>query len=491
MKRALDNSAVAPFALFIEPHQHTFSLKVPRQFCFDQPRDESYNQAKRLFFPSLRVLPEFFNIRNLAMNQELLDITSVKSFSLGVQFKMKDISLPNDASRPSFTFTTTNTKSIIKQLNQVAQDLKQPWQYFPPFLVDFISAQATTNQSSQKNFILTRALSREWYGMDVADESIHKQTLFDTIGFPASNPYPLPEQTVFSNIRCRLLVPPYTTLTLSNLNPFRALGFEEGQEHIEKKYNQVVINNEHQGTYLSIVATRPPYTYADSDPVPKAPKTFFNMTHRFDDEQLHIFHNLVEKEFKGDSLLDSDEFADIVYKALNSLQVLMNLNIALDKSTKTFEFPIETTQMPILRLVVSEIVSHVLGYGPTSIIDADTEKDKTGGSSTTLKQSYEESAFILSFDTGIIYISSNYKGGSMMVESHESFIAELKPFPEGILSLASTTQEPNFWYVSEDMSGSDTVTLEFYLWTFNNHNERIPFDWPCKARIVGVLKSML
>lgn len=487
MKRALDSSTVLPFAQFIDPHQNIFTLKVPRQFCFDQPKNESYNQARRLFFPSLRVLPEFFNIRNLALNQEQIDVTAQRDLTLGVQFKMKNVGYPNDNTRPSFVFSTTNTATIIRQLNQVAKQMQQSWQAFPPFLVDFVPVNYDED-SFPDRIALTSELLKTWYDSDRFIESVHKQSLFETVGYPGSNPYTLPLPDKFDLIRIRIIISPYTVVTLSNFHALQNLGFKVGVEYnILSRRNQIWMMNSRQPSYLIITADLPPTPYFADDPVPNLPATYFNQSNIFDTNTLHIYDVVTKISFTEEALLDPAHFLELVDQRLTSFRNKLNINVRLNKTTKSFVFPENNENMPILRLMVSEITSSMLGYGPVSIIDASTEKQT--GPSSNLKHSYEESAFILSFDTGIIYITSNYKGGSMMVASHESFIAELKPFSEGILALAS--QDSHYWWLSEDRSGSDTVTLEFFMWTLNDDNQRIPFNWPCKARIVGVLKSML
>lgn len=485
MKRALDSSTVLPFAQFIDPHQNIFTLKVPRQFCFDQPKNESYNQARRLFFPSLRVLPEFFNIRNLALNQEQIDVTAQRDLAIGVQFKMKDVGYPNDNSRPSFVFSTTNTATIIRQLNQVAKQMQQSWQAFPPFLVDFVPIDYNEDYFP-KRFKLGDLLET-WYDADTFIESVHRQSLFETVDYPGSNPYTLPAPDKFNLIRIRIIIAPYTVLTMSNFHALQALGFKVKENNMFLRRNQIMITNLRQPTFLMMTAELPPTPYFADDPVPNLAATYFNQSNIFDTNTVHILDVVTRITFTEEALLDPAYFLELVDQRLASFRNKMNINVRLNKTTKSFVFPEYNENMPILRLVVSEITSHMLGYGPVSIIDASTEKQT--GPSSNLKHSYEESAFILSFDTGIIYITSNYKGGSMMVASHESFIAELKPFSEGILALAS--QDSHYWWLSEDRSGSDTVTLEFFMWTLNDDNQRIPFNWPCKARIVGVLKSML
>lgn len=179
-----------PFALFIEPEQNKFSLTVPREFCFDQPKDVHYNRAKHIYFPSLRILPEFFNIRNLALNHEPpVEPKKVNNFSLGLQFKMHKVALPNDTSRPA-VIITHNVETVIKDLNKAADILKKNWQYMPPFLVDFVPINDTTNNEPQ--LTLKPELLSLWYGTNQYNETLHKKTLFTTRNYPHCNPYSLP-----------------------------------------------------------------------------------------------------------------------------------------------------------------------------------------------------------------------------------------------------------------------------------------------------------
>lgn len=507
MKRAFDDSSsysdsVTSFAIFIDPHQHEFSLTVPRKFCFAEPRDEDHHRAKRLFFPTLRVLPEFFNIRSLAMNQETFDLTAHNTFELGLQFKLQSVSLPNDNDRPSFTHSNVITSEIIKGLNRAGKALQQPWQYYQPFLIDFCSVQDIRNPSLR--FKMSAELAQTWYKTSTWDETLYKDSLFEAstaagAEFPFANPYSLPAPTEFDSIRCRIIIPPYTSISISNFKVFEKLGFDTAesklQPNIIAKYKQTWLDNFNSSEFLIIVANNAPIKYNVIDP-PIVTKTisYFNQHHFYDDSRVHNFQGLDKVEFTQEAVLDPDIFLTLVEKSLQKVRNKFNFNITLNKTTSTIMFPTAAAlaeakggEIPILRLMVSEIVAFLLGYGSVNYIDSKSQKITS--QSSQLKTSFEEAAFILSFDTAIILLTSEYKGGSMIVGSNDSLIAELKPFPEGILALASP-QEAHFFQLGEELSGPE-ITLRFYLWTLNDRNQRIPFNWPCKARIVGSLKSML
>lgn len=264
------------------------------------------------------------------------------------------------------------------------------------------------------------------------------------------------------------------------------LGFAEDHRLIKKKDRQIWIDNLDSQLYEEFIATYPPANLSATDTLPSPKQTLFNFTHFFDDSKVHTFPTLRTISIVENALEDRPLFYALVDESLKEIQKGFNINIAIDK-TGTFVFPSHDQEsMPTLTLIVSEIVSYMCGYGTVNYIDRETNK-VTGSTQSNVKASYEESAFILSMDTGMTYLTANYIGGSMLVGSQESFIAELRPFSEGILAMESVS---SYFQLSEDLSGSEFVQLDFYLWTDHNQ-KRFPFSWNCKARIVGVIKSTI
>ena len=486
-----------PFATFIETEQSDFTVTVPRSFCFSLPKDEDTTQARKVHFASLRMLPDFFNVRNLTLNQDVFDPTKVEQFTLGFYFKMQNVALSNDNNRPVLDLTTYNTEAIIRGLNAKAVELKKTWQANPPFLVDFVTNDYELSDKALFTIFLEKLpknpdVLKTWYNAIIFNKEKHQNSLFDykyDLYYPKTNPYSLPRPSVLHQIRVRILVAPHTILTLSNFLFLELLGFKLNTENrLYKKQQQIVLDNIDGETWREFIALDAPLAHPEIQEVEPNKRTYFNFNHLYADGKLHNWDVLTINKFKQQDLLDENTFFTSIFLALRNIMKPYNFDVKFSPTHRMFLFPPPDPQtMPVFKLVVSDIVAWKLGYGLVKFIDADTVKP-TSGATSNVKQTFEESAFILCFDTAMVFVTSQYDGASRLVESQDSFMAELKPYPEGILALVSPS---DYFRVQEQASGSDYVQLKFHLWTFNDEGERVRFWWPCKARLTGVLKSLL
>jgi hypothetical protein len=513
------------FRTKVTPRQHSFNVTVPRWFCFEdsKPPEQSHVLQRKLYFNTLRVIPDYFDIKATLLKMDPVEeFTADGSYHIGLHINLQDIAITDLKQRPKIIRSHVEKDPMAKllaEVNMIGLDFKKDYMTYQPFFVDWkprMKSGTTMTEAQFKDFLkkMNANPKRPETGIDWYDSSIYQRNwinvplmnsppaehthipVFDshlkTYSFEEVNPFSYPTDAYRENTTIRLHIAPYTMLAASNPMVFQTLGFEIESQfklHSDKLY---AFDNSRNPHWIHLDAHFAPFPHATY----LKDYSAFNVISTLEQNKytkihLHTFDAIESVKCTQADLALKEVLNRFVSTAVKKIAKTFNIEVSYDETTQSFSFPqVPSSNLQTFKIILPPPVGILLGYGNVPYVDKSSKKVAMRND-----VSLEVQAYILAMDTGMIYVTGEYSGTSLVVGTQQSFLGELRPSSDGTLSLVNSDRYieklRDFLRVPECRSGSDEITIEFNLTTFDKEGKTQPLIWPCNATIFGGLRSRL
>ena len=502
-----------PFLKVLRPKQSEFNITVPTVFCFDAEKGNAQN--RQLWFSDFRIVPNFFSEKANALKMDSDVELSVVEDRFQLETLWTNLFLPKEKTDTADTRETITLKTrppentydarhALIALNQIGVRKKLPSQKFPPFFCDWIYlqngdtfeqsgskvlSQGGVNEKKRQNVFELKlsdsstGLVEQLYGDQDYDATKHKVSMLDPAiqAFPGINNFAWPMDNVDVGVRVRLFIQPGCTLTMSNFNILKLLGFAETQTAGVKK--QIHIHNSKSNEWKVITAFHHPRGSLEHKDDGANRPTKVSVLYRYENQitpSKEIFLSLTKRQFLHNKTLIK-EVKEIVEDVL---ALDMNVEVKYDNDTKKFIFPTLNNILARCCLHVSTTLAQQLGYGPHNMIDGtmSTRVNNIPG-----ENDFQVQAKTLVYDTGIAYLTAKNTISNLLTNDNETFILSLEPASEGILKM--TPSVTIAFHASTMFSGSHEMDLPFKIYTIQPDGQHVPLHWLTGAHIYGNLWS--
>lgn len=491
-----------PFLNVLKPKQSEFQITVPTAFCFDSEKGNAQN--RHLWFSDFRIVPSFFSEKASALkmdSEEELSIVEEHNFQLDTMWTK--LFLPKETNegtdkRETIQFNQKNYDAgyAMLELNKIGVKKKIPAQKFPPVFCDWVHLEIGDTQDLSGSKSLSRGgveeterqntfasslvdstnkLCEKLYGVRNLEEK-HKISMLnqELQEFPGANNFAWPNPNSDLGVRVRLFLQPGCSITMSNFNIFRLLGFHQEQVIGKRQFS---IHNYNSDEWKVVTALRHPRTLLEHKDDPVTSPTKISIQYR-SQNQITTSKKTVLSITKKDFLND-DNFAQEIKKIIDILALDMNVN--LDINGLTLTFPPKNNYLTHCCLQVSTTVSKRLGYGAHNKIDENSVKVNP------IDSDFQVQAKTLVYDTGIAYLKAKNTISNLLTNDNELFILSLEPASEGILKM--TPSMTSTFHASTMFSGSHEMDLPFKIYTIQPDGQHVPLCWLSGAYIYGNLWS--
>ena len=503
-----------PFLKVLQPKQSEFNITVPTVFCFDAEKGNAQN--RQLWFSDFRIVPNFFSEKANALKMDSeIELSVVEDHRFQLETLWTNLFLPKEKTDTADTRETIALKTRLPEntydarhallkLNEIGVKKKLPSQKFPPFFCDWIQlqsgdtfeqsgskllSQGGVNEKNKQNLFALKLLdsstnlAKKLYGVNDYDATIHGVSMLDPAiqAFPGINNFAWPIDNVDSGVRVRLFIQPGCSLTMSNFNILKLLGFAETQTAGSKK--QIHIHNSKSNEWKVITAFHHPRGNLEYKDDGAGRPTKVSVHYRYENQittSKEIFLSLTKGQFLHNEIFIG-KVKDIVE---NILALDMNVDIKYDNNTKKFSFPLQDNILARCCLHVSTTLAQQLGYGPHNIIDGTMSPNVNIVLGET---DFQVQAKTLVYDTGIAYLTAKNTISNLLTNDNETFILSLEPASEGILKM--TPSVTSAFHASTMFSGSHEMDLPFKIYTIQPNGQHVPLHWLTGAHIYGNLWS--
>lgn len=463
------DEAKIPFRTLLKPGETSFVVSIPRKFV-----------DRKFGFESITLMPEYQNIQAYNYNLDSkMELESEIRHPIQLEVTYGPQYAKEERKVWSYLSSQTTLGAILSSVNLHFERQKPAGVHYPLFFIDWIHFEALDDDQTIRGY--QRENAQALYGEEFADDkhdiglpvSLKEFTEYNDCIFPKTN-----TEEFLSNINIRLWVAPNTTVTFSNYNLLKALGFNTQQLPGRTKRGQVPLVNESVDEYRMFNAMESPVFGAL--PVADLRGTKIN-TYVTKKSILSPMGALVtQKQREKDPTQFGADFAS----ALRDLGKKVNIMIDLKYSAVTRTFSVEYPNNPNIeaRMYIPASLISQLGFEATYGDCLDQRMTAKPLEIEVDAENLEKKSLALVYDTGMVAVDLSQQKSHLSSHSGNVLMTTLHPLNDGTLC-----NRIFFKDVVRIQVTSTNPDLRFLLYRFDDHGIKCPLAWPIGAYVFGTL----
>jgi hypothetical protein len=453
--------------------ESSFVVPVQRKFVNEQNR--------RFGFESITLMPEYQNtqafVYNLDSKKELeseMRYPVQLECTYGADYYSKDV--PGKAW--TYLQTLRRLDAMLVSINQHFDRNKPAGTYVPPVFIDWLHVESLNEDEDLRGYCAKTA--EEAYG-EVFDAAKHATWLPPSLSnrgnlnnciFPSVD-----NEEYLEDVRLRLWIGPNTTMTFSNENLPKVLGFDEAQIPEKNKKGQVPFVNANPFDYRCEVAWDMPVVTLPVSELRGLKINCYTTNTTVVSPQVEF---AIQKQRERDPVALCEDFSDLLTKLSRSMNFYLNLQY--NQETKKFNFVFPNNPNISVRIYITPPMFGLLGFDPSYGESIDQRSVAIAIKTNVNTEDLQKKALALVYDTGMVAVDLYEQSSHLSSHSGTTLMATLHPREDGTLQ-----NRIYFADVPRVFVSNTNPNLKFKLYRFDDTNQKSELGWPVGAYVFGTL----